>query len=170
MRVTLLLAVLGITLAGCTQQADQTPNPSAAKPHETLRPAEEVPPSHPAITTGETGTPVLPDEQSTSSDEAASAPDNTTVNQRDRNHTNLLPTDQGESESDLQTTAEIRRRIVDLSEISIAARNIKIITRDGKVTLRGPVATENERQTLERIARDVAGQDTVESQLEVTRS
>jgi osmotically-inducible protein OsmY len=129
-----------------------------------------MPPSHPAVTSGETGVPVLGEESDAISDAAAKSPDNTAVNQRDRNHKQLLPTDQGENEADLQTTAEIRRRIVDLSQISVDARNIKIITRNGKVTLRGPVASEQERQTLERIAHDVAGQDNVESQLEVTRS
>jgi hyperosmotically inducible protein len=80
----------------------------------------------------------------------------------------VLPTDQGESAADLQMTAEIRRRIVDLSEISTSARNIKIITRDGRVTLRGPVASEQEREMVERIARDVAGAEQVATEITVT--
>jgi hyperosmotically inducible periplasmic protein len=47
------------------------------------------------------------------------------------------------------------------------ARNAKIIAADGKVTLRGPVKSLQERETLERIARDAAGADNVDNQLEV---
>ena len=49
----------------------------------------------------------------------------------------------------------------------MAAQNVKIITQDGKVTLRGPVRTEQEKQSVEDIAKGVAGSDNVDSQLEV---
>jgi len=64
-------------------------------------------------------------------------------------------------------TAKIRREVLDVKDLSIDARNAKIITADGKVTLRGPVKSTEERDTLERIARDAAGDGNVDNQLEV---
>jgi osmotically-inducible protein OsmY len=51
--------------------------------------------------------------------------------------------------------------------MSVNAQNVKIITQDGKVTLRGPVKSPEEKQKIESIASSVAGTDKVDSQLEV---
>ncbi|MBC7854639.1 MAG: BON domain-containing protein, partial [Pirellulaceae bacterium] len=64
-------------------------------------------------------------------------------------------------------TADIRKQILAHEDMSINARNVKIITADGKVTLRGPVNSPSERDIIEKIARDVAGKDNVDNQLEV---
>lgn len=93
-------------------------------------------------------------------------PNNTGVNVRDRNESAKTPLDQNENQKDIDITANIRRRIVD-SQKSIDARNIKIITQDGRVTLRGPVKSTEEKQALEAIAKEVAGATNVDSQLEV---
>ena len=53
--------------------------------------------------------------------------------------------------------------------MSSDAHNVKIITQDGKVTLRGPVATEDEKKKIDEIAADVAGAEKVDSQLEVIK-
>jgi hyperosmotically inducible periplasmic protein len=58
------------------------------------------------------------------------------------------------------------KRVVETT-MSVNAHNVKIITQNGKVTLRGPVNTEQEKQDLEKIATEVAGADKVDSQLEV---
>ena len=91
---------------------------------------------------------------------------NTGVNTRDRDSAALTPTDQKENQADVTTTADIRKRVID-AEMSVEAQNIKIITRDGKVTLRGPVATEQEKQKIADIAKNVAGAGNVDNQLEV---
>jgi hyperosmotically inducible protein len=96
------------------------------------------------------------------------APDNSAVNERDRSGTTKTPIDQNEDKDSIKTTADIRKQVVAQSDFSIAAKNVKIITADGKVTLRGPVKTQSERDTIEKIARDVAGKENVDSQLEVT--
>lgn len=93
-------------------------------------------------------------------------PTNTEVNVRDRASTAKTPLDQNENKADIKITAAIRKRVVD-AKLSIDARNVKIITQDGKVTLRGPVKTEEEKQRIEEIAVAVAGADRVDSQLEV---
>jgi len=92
--------------------------------------------------------------------------DNTAVNQRDRSPDAKSPIDQNENQKDVDTTANIRKRVVD-TDMSTNAKNSKIITQDGKVTLRGPVATEDEKKQIEQIAVDVAGAGNVDNQLEV---
>ena len=74
--------------------------------------------------------------------------------------------DQNENKADIKITADIRKQVVD-TKMSVNAHNIKIITQDGKVTLRGPVKTEEEKQMIEKIALAVAGANNVDNQLEV---
>ena len=97
----------------------------------------------------------------------APSPDNTTVNKRDADGATKTPIDQKENKADIDRTAEIRKRIVDTPDMSINAQNVKVITADGKVTLRGPVISETERETIVKIATAVAGEGNVDNQLEV---
>jgi sporulation protein YlmC with PRC-barrel domain len=97
------------------------------------------------------------------------AADNTARNVRDRQEDALTPLDQGSSEADRETTRQIRREILAQKDVSINARNVKIITANGKVTLRGPVNTENERHMIAQIAERVAKRGNVDNQLEVKR-
>ena len=99
-------------------------------------------------------------------DSAVGDRDNTGVNVRDRNSDAKTPIDQNENETDVDITASIRSRVVD-TKMSVNAQNVKIITQDGKVTLRGPVKSAEEKKQIEDIARSVAGADNVDSQLEV---
>ena len=94
-------------------------------------------------------------------------PDNTAVNQRDADGGRKTPIDQNENQADINLTAKIRQQVLDVKDLSIDARNAKIITADGKVTLRGPVKSAEEREMLDRIARAVAGEGNVDNQLEV---
>ena len=95
------------------------------------------------------------------------SPDNTAVNKRDVEVNTKTPFDQKENQADVNLTAKIRRQVLDVNDLSIDARNAKIITADGKVTLRGPVNSAEERDTLGRIAREAAGEGNVDNQLEV---
>ena len=92
--------------------------------------------------------------------------DNTEVNVRDRDSESKTAIDQNENAADIEITASIRSKVVD-TEMSVAAQNVKIITQDGKVTLRGPVRSDEEKKSVEDIAKGVAGSDNVDSQLEV---
>jgi len=92
--------------------------------------------------------------------------DNTTVNERDKSAAVKTPLDQNENQKDIDVTANIRKRVVD-TKLSVNATNVKIITQNGKVTLRGPVKTDEEKKQIEMIANDVAGAGNVESQLEI---
>jgi len=95
--------------------------------------------------------------------------DDTSRNARDRNDASVTPIDQKENKADIDRTAEIRKRIVD-TKLSVNAQNVKVITMNGHVTLRGPVKTQAEKDTVERIAREVAGAGNVDSEIEVETS
>ncbi len=100
--------------------------------------------------------------------EAAAAPaDNTKKNERDRDSNTLTPGDQGGSEGDRNLTAEIRKAVVGADGLSMDAKNVKIITKDGVVTLRGPVASADEKTKIDGLAKGVAGVKSVDNQLEV---
>jgi hyperosmotically inducible protein len=75
--------------------------------------------------------------------------------------------DQGESQADVSTTAEIRRALVADSSLSTSAQNVKIITRGGVTTLTGQVNSEAERSAVERAATATAGVTRVDNQLTV---
>jgi hyperosmotically inducible protein len=95
------------------------------------------------------------------------AADNTRRNVRDRDGRNLTPLDQGTSEADLDMTRRIRKEILDQQNLSLNARNIKVITLNGRVTLRGPVNDAAEKRSMEEIVQRIAPTATVDNQLEV---
>jgi len=98
---------------------------------------------------------------------AADAPDNSGRNVRDRGDT-LTSGDQSGTESDRTLTQKIRQAVVADDSLSMTARNVKIITINGVVTLRGPVKTDQERTTIAALATKLAGAGKVDNQLEVT--
>jgi osmotically-inducible protein OsmY len=93
--------------------------------------------------------------------------DNTARNERDRNDASQLPTDQAENEADREISANVRKAIVDDDSLSINAQNVKIVSSNGTVTLRGPVKTAREKEVIEAKAKQVAGVLHVENLLEV---
>jgi len=97
--------------------------------------------------------------------------DNTRKNERDRSSAALTPMDQGGSASDRAITQQIRKDLMNDKSLSFTAKNVKVITIDGKVTLRGPVKSEAERTAIEAAARRAAGGDgaRVDSQLEISK-
>ena len=99
---------------------------------------------------------------------AQTAPDNTGRNVRDRGGATLTPGDQSESEADRTLTQRIRQAVVAEESLSTNAKNVKIITSNGVVTLRGPVKSAQEKATIEAKAHQIAGANNVESQLEIT--
>ena len=96
--------------------------------------------------------------------------DNTGKNVRDRGDDTLTATDQGGSAPDRELTAKIRKAIVDDDALSTNAQNVKIITRDGVVTLRGQVANAAEKSTVAMVAKRTAGVKRVDDQLEIERN
>ena len=93
--------------------------------------------------------------------------DDTGVNVRDRGNGTLTPEEQGGEAADVKITAAIRRAIVKDDSLSLNAHNVKIITRDGLVTLRGPVKSAAERTKIAHLAEKTAGVKRVDDQLEI---
>src|SRR6266480_7099342 len=85
-------------------------------------------------------------------DEKAKA-DNTATNQRDRSGETNTSGNQSNSSADLKITQAIRRALMKDGELSTTAKNIKVITANGQVTLRGPVKTAQEKSKIDRLAR-----------------
>jgi hyperosmotically inducible protein len=95
------------------------------------------------------------------------APDNTKKN---KDQTSPTADQQKINPADRVITQKIRKAVHGDTSLSTYAHNIKIITQDGKVTLRGPVRTEDEKNNLQAKAVTVAGQDNVTNQLEIAPS
>lgn len=96
------------------------------------------------------------------------APDNTKVNQRDRNPAESTADQQKENTSDRELTRQVRKAITDDKSVSTYAHNVKIISQNGSVTLKGPVRSEEEKNAIEAKAASVVGsKEKVINQLEV---
>ena len=93
--------------------------------------------------------------------------DNTKVNERDRNADQATADQQKENRSDRDITQQIRKAIMDDKSLSTYAHNVKIVTQNGMVTLKGPVRSEDEKKAVEEKAAAVAGEGNVSSQLDV---
>ena len=101
---------------------------------------------------------------------ATTQPDNTGVNKRDRDGGTLTSGDQGNTDADRELTRNIRKAIEKNDQLSTTAKNIKIITVNGKVTLRGPVNSEQEQQAITSAAQSVAGVGSLDNELEVKQT
>ncbi|HMC12011.1 MAG TPA: BON domain-containing protein [Pirellulaceae bacterium] len=162
MRITCLLLV-AVGLIGCgridssrTNTGVDTSPPTITRPDDGARP------------------PTTPTNSAAPSERTENAePDNTAVNARDANRTirePKLPIDQKETQHDVDITAKIRQRVVNTEGFSINARNVKIITADGRVTLRGPVDSAAEHDKIVQIAHELAGKEMVDDQIEVKKA
>ena len=97
-------------------------------------------------------------------------PDNSAKNERDRSDETKTSGDQSNSSQDTKITADIRRAIVKDSSLTMAAKNVKIITAGGTVTLRGPVNSAEEKTKIEQLAAAAAGGAKIDNQLEIKES
>lgn len=95
-------------------------------------------------------------------------PDNTGRNVRDRKAT-LTPGDQAENEADRTITQRIRQALMEDDTLSTNAKNVKIITINGVVTLRGPVNGDGEKAAIDKKAKAVQGVKQVDSYIEIIR-
>ena len=93
--------------------------------------------------------------------------DNSGKNVRDRKDGAPTPGDQSNAKSDVAITKQIRKAVIADKGLSTNAHNVKIITADGVVTLRGPVKSAAEKETIGAKAQNVAGVTRVDNQLEI---
>jgi hypothetical protein len=183
MKRTLVIIGLSIATAGCERSDRQeTRNTSS----QTTRSADPVartdlppPRTEPSLGAPSPGVPgstvpgsvvpgsALEDRQNTSGRDEHAATD-TGKNERDRAGDTKTPGDQGESEADRGITQRIRQAVVADDALSSQAKNAKIITANGVVTLRGPVESNQEKTQLASLASRVQGVTKVDNQLEVS--
>lgn len=95
------------------------------------------------------------------------APDNSKTNKRDRNNASPTADQQKTSSADREVTRKIRAALHQDKSLSTYAHNIKIVTQEGRVTLRGPVRSEEEKTAIESKATEVAGAGNVTNELEI---
>jgi hyperosmotically inducible periplasmic protein len=158
MKTTLFYLICGIALAGCAQQ---TANSQATPPRDSTVATND------ATANGNVaGNATLAADSTDASGAPATKPDNTGINARDGNSDAVTAGSQGQSQSDINVTAEIRRRVMN-GNLSVHAQNVKIICLNGKVTLRGPVNSQAEKDTIGQMAIDVAGAENVDNELEI---
>jgi hyperosmotically inducible periplasmic protein len=84
-------------------------------------------------------------------------PDNTKVNRQDRNANQPTADQQKNNATDLDLTKNIRRSIVEDKSLSSYAHNVKVISQNGTVTLKGPVKSEAEKSAIMSKAVSLAG-------------
>jgi hyperosmotically inducible periplasmic protein len=97
----------------------------------------------------------------------SSKADNTKRNSSEENENTDTAEKQSNSKDDLALTQKIRQAVVKDGSLSMNAKNVKIIARDGKITLQGPVDSQQEKDAIATKAREIAGKDKVQDQLEV---
>jgi hyperosmotically inducible periplasmic protein len=95
--------------------------------------------------------------------------DNTGKNVRDKDDQSVTATDQSNDPADLKMTADIRKMVVGDGSLSMMAKNVKIVTIGGSVTLRGPGETEKEKAAIEGHAKQ-AGAKKITNGLEIKSS
>jgi hyperosmotically inducible periplasmic protein len=106
-------------------------------------------------------------DRATTAAEAQYPADDTGRNARDSDGTTLTADEQSNSKGDVEITRQIRQAIVKDDSLSTSAHNVKIITNGGVVTLRGPVASAEEKTMVAKKAATINGVDKVDNQLEV---
>jgi hyperosmotically inducible protein len=95
------------------------------------------------------------------------AADNSKVNKRDRNKAEPTADQARNNLSDRDVMRQIRRAVVNDKSLSSYGHNVKIISQNGKVTLKGPVKSDDEKHAVEKYARKVAGDENVTNELTV---
>jgi hyperosmotically inducible periplasmic protein len=105
--------------------------------------------------------------QEPAAQQATPPADNSKVSGHDRSGDQPTADQQKNGQSDLELTRQIRRSIVQDASLSTYAHNVKIISQNGKVTLKGPVRSDDEKQAIEAKASEVAGKDNIVSELTI---
>jgi len=148
-----------------TRATPSVNTPSSNTPSTSPAVADRTTPVAPADNTMTGAAPVA---QNPGAGDGTKDATNTKLNERDRNGAALTPMDQGGGK-DRDITAAIRRSVVADGSLSFNAKNVKIITVGGKVTLRGPVKSDAEKATIESKAKAATGVTEVDNQLEVKK-
>jgi hyperosmotically inducible protein len=100
-------------------------------------------------------------------DSSPTKPDNTKVNKRDRDPAATTADQQKGNLTDRELTQKIRKAVIADKSLSTYAHNVKIISQNGSVTLKGPVKSDDEKKSIVAKAGEIAGSDKVTDELSV---
>lgn len=100
---------------------------------------------------------------------AAVNADNTEVNKRDQQTHEITADKHGTSEKDIKISSELRRLLVNDKSLSTYAQNVKIITVNGDVTLKGPLKSIQEQKAVVSKAKNLSGVSKVLNRTEVVK-
>jgi len=159
--------VAGLLLGGLAVAAAQQPSDQSAPPQSAPQTDQQAPDQQSPQTAPPAEQQTAPQADQAPAAQNASPADNTKLNERDRNANEPTADRQKENRSDREITQQVRRAIVKDKSLSTYAHNVKVITQNGMVTLKGPVHSEEEKKAIEAKAAEVAGQDKVTNQLDV---
>ncbi len=109
-------------------------------------------------------------QESTMQEKTMEDADNTGINDRDDNDAAVTAQTQSNDKGDVELLSTIRQEIVDEDTLSTSAHNIKIVTNNGAVTLRGPVNSATEKSKVEELVQQITGVQSVDNQLDVASS
>lgn len=105
--------------------------------------------------------------QAQTSEQQSTSPDNTKMNAQDRDKASPTADQQKENRSDRDITRQIRQSLMKDKSLSAYGHNVKVITQNGQVTLKGPVRSDDEKKAIETKATEVAGENKVTSELNI---
>jgi osmotically-inducible protein OsmY len=95
------------------------------------------------------------------------AADNTKTNKRDQSKGEPTADQAKNSTADRDLMQKIRQSLTDDKSLSTYAHNVKIIAQNGKVTLKGPVRSEDEKRAVEEKATAIAGSGNVMDEISI---
>ena len=105
--------------------------------------------------------------QAQSTEPQATSPDNTKMNAQDRDKASPTADQQKDNRSEREITQQIRQSLVKDKSLSTYGHNVKVITQNGQVTLKGPVRSEEEKKAIEAKATEVVGENKISSELNI---
>ncbi len=111
------------------------------------------------------GSPLVYAQTSNTGKTATPDADNTRMNKADQKNTQPTAQNQSNEKADRELAAAVRKAIVRDKSLSTNAHNVKVIAKDGTVTLRGPVRSDDEKTKVSQLTRQVKGVSNVDDQL-----
>ncbi len=98
---------------------------------------------------------------------ASPAADNSDMNERDKGTASQTPQKQSNAKTDRTLLAEARKAVVKDESLSTTAHNVKILVKNGVVTLRGPVKSAEEKTKVEELIKPLAGVNSIDNKLDI---
>ena len=111
------------------------------------------------------GSPLVYAQTSNTGKTATPDADNTRMNKADQKNTQPTAQNQSNEKADRELAAAVRKAIVRDKSLSTNAHNVKVVAKDGTVTLRGPVRNDDEKTKVSQLTRQVEGVSNVDDQL-----